>query len=64
MPKGSKSNGYDLYVKDARPRVADGIKASKGGDKPNTANVNKELDRRWERLPEGTRDIWNKKTKK
>ena len=66
MPKASNkgSGGYDLYAKEARPRVVDGIKASKGGENPKTSNVNKELGRRWDKLPDGTREIWNKKTKK
>ncbi len=65
MSKSAKKShsGYSLYAKEARPRVAEGIKASKG-EKPNTVNVKKEVDRRWDKLPEGTRDIWNKKAKK
>lgn len=51
--------GYNHWCEDAKGRVSDELKQSKGCSKLGRGELVSELSKRWKLLPQGTRDMWN-----
>lgn len=60
-PKRGGRSGYNLYCADAKPRVEIGLKTLKGVDKLARGELQSEMSKRWNQLPESTREMWNRR---
>jgi len=60
-PKKRGRTGYNHWCENAKCRVADELKQSKGCSKLARGELVSELSKRWKLLPEGTREMWNAK---
>tara|TARA_A100001011_G_C13541224_1_gene528541 strand:- start:59 stop:289 length:231 start_codon:yes stop_codon:yes gene_type:complete len=59
MHKRCGSSGYKLYCADAKSRIEYTLKTENGGKKISRAVLQCEMSKRWEQLPESTRNMWN-----
>ena len=59
MRKRGGNPGYKLYCADAKSRIEYTLKSENGGKKISRAVLQCEMSKRWEQLPESTRNMWN-----
>ena len=58
MPR--KTTGYSLYAAQAKDRVETNLKEDlRKGDKVRAADLSSAVERRWNNLPQASRNIWD-----